>query len=105
MEFTNQTFANEIENYQGVSVVDFFAPWCGPCKVMGPMIDTLMQEYKDKNVKIGKVNIDENQETAEKYNIMSVPTIIIYKDGKVIDQINGLCSIEEIKEKIEKARS
>lgn len=85
---SEQNFKEEVLDHSGVSLVDFWAPWCGPCKMIAPVIDELSQEYAGK-VKIGKVNTDENMQLSSKYNIMSIPTMIIFKDGKVVDQITG----------------
>lgn len=69
-------------------LVDFFAEWCGPCKMAAPVIDELAGEYKDKVV-VGKVDVDQNQETAGKYGVMSIPTVIMFKDGKEVDRKMG----------------
>ena len=102
MELNDQSFKEKIENGQGLAIIDFYAPWCGPCKMMAPIIDELIEEYKDKNVVIAKVNVDECREVAEKYNIMSIPTLGIFKDGKTIDLSVGLKPREEIKMIIDK---
>ena len=70
-----------------VELLDFYADWCGPCQQMKPVIEELEKELKD--VKFTKINVDENQAEAQKYNVMSIPTFIIKKDGKVSDQLNG----------------
>lgn len=70
-------------------LVDFFAPWCGPCQIQGPIVDELSKEIGDKGV-VAKVNIDENPEIAEKYNVMSIPTLLVFKDGKVVETMVGM---------------
>lgn len=91
MQFTDQNFQQEVEQNKGVVLVDFFAEWCGPCRVMGPIIEELAGEFKDKpGLKIGKLNIDENTAIAEKYGVMSIPTLILFKDGKKVEQLIGL---------------
>ena len=83
-------------------VVDFFAEWCGPCKMLGPVIDEIAEEYKDKDVKIVKINIDESPESAKKFNVMSIPPIFYLKDKEIKDTVMDLLSKNELKEKIDK---
>jgi len=89
----------EITN-EGVTLVDFWAPWCGPCRMIAPVIDELAEEYKDKAV-IGKVNTDENQELAAKYGVRSIPFIMFMKDGKMVDSMVGAASKDAFKEKLD----
>ena len=102
MEFTDENFIKEIEENKNLVLVDFSAPWCGPCKMMAPIIEELIQDYKDKEIKIGKLNIDENQQIAEKYNIVGVPTFILFKEGKAIKQMTGFRSKRDLEELINK---
>ena len=103
MIFTDQNFQNEVEQSRGLVLVDFYADWCGPCKLMGPVIEELVEDYKGKEgIKIGKLNVDESSVTAQKYNIMSIPTLILFKDGKQAEQLVGHKSKEELKEIIDK---
>ena len=88
LTLTQGNFKTEILDYQGVAMVDFWAPWCGPCRMVAPIIEELAKEYKNK-VKIGKVNTDENLALSSQYQIMTIPTMLIFKDGKVVDTING----------------
>jgi len=97
-KFTNQNFEEEVLKSDKPVLVDFFAEWCGPCQQMGPVIDELAKEFEGK-AKIGKVNIDENREIAEKYGIMSIPAIFVFKDGKVVEQFVGA----QVKEKLVEA--
>ena len=100
--FTDANFEEEVIKNEGVSLVDFWAPWCGPCQTMIPIIDELSSEIGDK-FKIGKVNVDENPAIAQKYSIMSIPTIIIFKNGKMIKSLVGIQSKETLKDDLEKA--
>ncbi|MBU4256840.1 thioredoxin [Patescibacteria group bacterium] len=102
MIFTDQNFKQEVEDNKGLILVDFFAEWCGPCKLLAPVINELIEEYKGKSVKIGKLNVDENKEIAEKYNIMGIPAIIIFKEGKIVVQLTGYQPKEALKELIDK---
>lgn len=103
MQFTAENFEQEVEKNKGLVLVDFFAPWCGPCQIMGPIIEELAEEYKGKDgIKIGKLNIDESQDIAQKFSVVSIPTLIVFKDGKVAEQTVGLQDKESLKELIKK---
>ncbi|HBP00212.1 MAG: Thioredoxin [Candidatus Uhrbacteria bacterium GW2011_GWF2_41_16] len=80
-------------------LVDFWAPWCGPCKMMGPIVEALAHEME--NVVIGKVNVDDAPEIAQRYNILSIPTFIIFKGGQVIDQFSGSMTKETLRVRLE----
>jgi thioredoxin 1 len=84
---------------EGVTVLDFFAEWCGPCRLLGPIIDELAEDNKD-TVKIGKINVDSNQELAVKYGIRNIPTIIFLKDGEVKEKISGIQTKAVLQDKI-----
>ncbi|MBB6100146.1 thioredoxin 1 [Deinobacterium chartae] len=86
IEITDQTFASEIQ--KGLTLVDFWAPWCGPCRMIAPVLEELAEEYQGK-VRITKLNVDENPETAMKFRVMSIPTLILFRDGQPIDTIVG----------------
>ena len=98
LEFTDSNF-KETALAGGVSVVDFWAEWCGPCRLIGPIVEDLSKEY-DGKVKIGKVNVDENPEISMKYGIRSIPTILIIKDGEVVDKHVGTTTKANLAEKI-----
>ena len=99
VQLTDQNFDQEVLKSDKPVLVDFWAAWCGPCQMMGPIIDELAEEMKDK-VKIGKLNVDENRETATNYSVMSIPTLIIFKDGKVVKQLVGVQAKENLKEEL-----
>jgi thioredoxin 1 len=88
MKITDATFDAEILKHDGVAVVDFWAEWCGPCKMIAPLVEDLATTYVGK-VKVGKVDTDAEQTYAKQYNVRSIPTLLFFKDGKVIDQIIG----------------
>ena len=85
-----------IEHTKGIVVADFWAPWCGPCRMLSPILDEIKQ--KNPEIEIIKVNVDENEEWTQRYNIQNVPTLIFFKDGKQIERTNGLKSESEILE-------
>ncbi len=82
-------------------LVDFYADWCGPCKMMMPIINKIAEKY-DGKIKVGKVNSDENGELAEKYNVMSIPNFILFKDGKIVANTTGVVSINFIEQMIDR---
>ena len=89
IHFTDDSFKDEVLNYEGVVLVDFWAPWCGPCQALGPTIEALAGEYEGK-AKVGKVNVDEEGSTAQQYMVMSIPTVMVFKNGEVVDTLVGL---------------
>ena len=88
LKFDEKSFNEEVVKSEIPVIVDFWAEWCGPCHIMSPIIDEVAKEFEGK-AKIGKVNVDENQIISSKYGIMSIPTILAFKDGKVIGQLVG----------------
>lgn len=101
MIFTDANFEAEALKSDQVVLVDFFATWCGPCKMQGPIIEELAKEIGAK-AKVGAMDVDANPETAGKYNIMSVPTLIIFKGGEIKSTMLGLQGKEQLKAEIEK---
>ncbi len=89
LEFNDSNFKEEVLGCDKPVLVDFWAAWCGPCKLLGPTIEELHKEMGDK-VKVGKVNVDENQGLASTYGIMSIPTVLIIKGGKIVEQFIGV---------------
>jgi thioredoxin 1 len=98
VKVTDSTYANFTEN--GVVLVDFWAPWCRPCLMLGPIVEELSNEYD--NVRIGKVDVDENPETSQQLGIRSIPTILIYKDGQIVEKHVGGASKAQLKSLIDK---
>ncbi|WP_025685435.1 thioredoxin [Paenibacillus maysiensis] len=97
---SDQSFNAEVEG-TGIVLVDFWAPWCGPCKMIAPILEDLASEVGD-SVKIAKVNVDENPESASRFGVMSIPTLIVFKDGQPVDKVVGLNSKEALKSMLAK---
>jgi len=98
LELTKENFKSEIK--EGVTIVDFWAEWCGPCKAMAPLFETLSKEIK--KVKFAKLNVDTHQDIASSSGVRGIPTFIIYKNGKEVERIVGMQSKSSLKEKIER---
>ncbi|MCC0702862.1 thioredoxin [Clostridioides sp. ES-S-0049-02] len=96
----NNEFINEVDNKEGLVVVDFFATWCGPCKMLSPVYEVLGNEMSEK-ANFLKVDIDQSMELAQKFEVSTVPTVIIFKDGKPIDRLIGFIPKDNLKNKIE----
>ncbi len=96
IKITEENFEEEVLKSEKTVLVDMYATWCGPCKMQSPIIDKIAEERQD--IKVGKINVDENTELAEKYGIMSIPTIIIIKNGKTANQFVGLTPKGKIEE-------
>lgn len=94
-QFTDANFEQEVMSESGLVVIDFWAPWCGPCKMLTPIFEELNNEYGDKVI-FGKVNVDENPSIANKFRIASIPTLIFMKDGKVLENLVGFRPKQEI---------
>ena len=100
-EVSDSSFENDVLKSGKPVLVDFWAEWCGPCKMVAPILDELASEYEGK-VKIGKVNIDDHQDLATEYGIRAIPTLLLFKDGQVADQIVGLRSKRDFKSKLDR---
>lgn len=98
-KFTDENFEAEVLNNDGLALVDFYADWCGPCKMMAPIVDELAEEYAG-SVKIGKLNVDDSPATSAKYKVMTIPTLLFIKNGEVVDTVIGVVSKSQLVEKI-----
>lgn len=100
MKFTSANFDTEVLAADRPAVVDFFATWCGPCKMMAPVIEALAAEY-DGKVIVGKIDVDENPDIAARYGVMTIPTIILFKNGEIITKTIGVQSKDSLKAAID----
>lgn len=99
MKFTDENFEQEVLKADQLAIVDFYADWCGPCKMLGPVIEELASKYEGK-VKIGKLNVDEAPAIAQKYAVMSIPTVLFFKNGEQVHKIIGVEKKETFEAKI-----
>ena len=97
---TDGTFVEEVESAGGLTMVDFWAVWCGPCRIVAPVVEELANDYGEKGLKVGKLDVDENPNTAAKYGIRSIPTVLFFKDGEVVDRVVGAMPKAAFEEKI-----
>ena len=95
VKVTNENFEKEVINSNEKVIVDFFATWCGPCQMLAPVLSEIAEEYKDK-IKVCKINIDEEQELAEKFEVVSIPTLVIFENGQPVKKYIGYISKEEL---------
>lgn len=100
VEITTSTWDKEVLESKGIVMVDFWAVWCGPCRMIAPTVEELAKEYAGK-IKVGKLNTDENSDIASRYKIMGIPTIMFFKDGQKVDQIVGAVPKSQLKAKID----
>ena len=100
-EFTDQNFDTDVHDLTQPVLIDFWAEWCGPCKAIAPVIEEIASEYKDK-VKVGKVDVDQNQNIAMKYGVRSIPTLLVMQNGKVVNQIVGAVPKKNITDVLDK---
>ncbi len=102
MAVTDSSFETEVLTGAGPVVVDFWAEWCGPCKLIAPVLDELASEY-DGKVKVTKLNVDENPSTSAKFGVRSIPTLLFFKDGQIVDQVIGAVSKSDLKKRFDAA--
>jgi len=102
-EFTESNFTQEVLQSSEPVLVDFWAPWCAPCRMIGPVIDELASEYRGA-VKIGKVNIDDNPGPAQSYNVMNIPTLLLFKGGEVVERFVGVQPKAKLQKALDEAK-
>ncbi len=104
IEISDSNFESEVVNSDLPVLIDFWAPWCGPCRAIAPLVEEISSSYAGK-IKVGKMNVDENQSTTMKFGIRSIPTLIMFKGGEAVDQIIGAVPKGEIERVVEKSLS
>jgi len=102
IEVSDSNFESEVVNSDVPVLIDFWAPWCGPCRAIAPIVEEISSSYEGK-IKVGKMNVDENQATTMKFGIRSIPTLIMFKGGEAIDQIIGAVPKGEIEKVVERS--
>lgn len=100
IEITDANFQEEIESSEGLAMVDFWAEWCGPCRIVAPIVEQLADEYADR-VKVGKVDVDQNPRIAQRFNIRSIPSILFFRDGELVDTVVGALPKANLERKIQ----
>lgn len=100
LTFTDDSFEDDVLNSDKPVLVDFWAEWCGPCRMVGPVVDELAEEFEGK-ARIGKVDVDNNPQISTKYGIRSIPSLLIFKNGEVVDQIVGAVPKAQLKKQLE----
>jgi thioredoxin 1 len=99
LEINDQNFDQEIKQFVGVALVDFWAPWCAPCRMQGPILEELSKELADQpKIKIAKLNVDDNKIKSEEYSVMSIPNLKLFKDGQVVEDLVGVQNKNKLKE-------
>jgi thioredoxin 1 len=100
IELTDENFQAEIEGSEGLAIVDFWAEWCGPCRMVGPIVEQLAGEYAGR-MKVGKMDVDENQRTTQRFQVRSIPSILFFKDGAHVDTVVGAVPKGALERKIQ----
>jgi len=101
IEVSDGDFAEKIEESSGLAMVDFWAEWCGPCRMVAPIVEQLAEEYQEKGMKVGKLDVDSNPQTASRFGIRSIPSILFFKDGEHVDTVIGAVPKTHLQQKIE----
>ena len=101
MEITDQNWSDEVEANDGLTMIDFWAIWCGPCRMVAPVVEELAVDYKDKGLKVGKLDVDSNPSTTARFGVRSIPSILFFKGGELVDKVVGAVPRQHLAEKID----
>jgi thioredoxin 1 len=100
VEVTDETFSDEIEQHQGLALIDLWAIWCGPCQMIAPIVAQIAEDYQGK-VKVAKLDVDQNQRTPMQFGVQSIPTLLLFKDGSLVDKVVGAVPKQHVVDRIE----
>lgn len=100
LEVNDENFAEEVEGSDTLTMVDFWATWCGPCRLVAPIVEELADAYQEKGLKVGKLDVDSSPSTSARYGIRSIPSILFFKNGEVVDKVVGAVPRPHLEEKI-----
>ncbi len=101
LEVTDQNWADEVDGNEGLTMVDFWAVWCGPCRMVAPVVEELAGEYQEKGLKVGKLDVDSNPETTVRFGVRSIPSILFFKGGELVDNVVGAVPRQQLEDKIQ----
>ena len=99
-EVTDQTFAEEVESGDGLAIVDFWAVWCQPCKIVAPIVEELAEQYGDRGLRVRKLDVDHNPRTASRFAVRSIPSVLFFKNGELVDRVIGAVPKPQFEEKV-----
>lgn len=101
LEVTDQNWADEVDGNEGLIMVDFWAVWCGPCRMVAPIVEELAGEYQEKGLKVGKLDVDSNPEVTVRFGVRSIPSILFFKGGELVDKVVGAVPRQQLEDKIQ----
>jgi thioredoxin 1 len=102
LEITDANFADEVESGEALFMIDFWAVWCGPCRLVAPIVEQLADEYRDKGLRVGKLDVDSNPKTTTRFRVMSIPSILFFKGGQLVDTVVGAVPKAHLEERVKK---